>query len=450
MYIRLYAFLSICAVFLIVGNCDNPTSQPEKEELLDFTYFTESQYKAARTWKGNSALQSAVNVPPYGCYVSVYQDGETKPWKFWSIALNYPKRIVKKAEGAKVKVKIRINDVSGERLIRMANCIIPRAPKAKKMLKKLMTKGARNVREDLGQNNSGKSSDNNDDPVINSCIIVQGGYKCPDGYCFVSEEMCYSREGGYSLPEIIVYGDDGGGSDDSGGGTGGDDDGGYDPPDGGPDPGGGGPCIDCDPGGDGSDSECDPNAIDPPAGCEDVGGASPPDPCEGNVVENPEIAPSGGWNEWGGQFGYTRNSGNTFHDGTDIKADINSNLYAMHGGTVTDIRDSFDPGEYKPDSYGNYVRIKSTLSGDTVYLRYNHLNTVGVEVGDTVIAGDIIGRSGNTGNAQEMNGIPVIPHVHIRARKVENGQEKRVDPENYMATKFNNDGSVNVSESNCN
>ncbi|MBN2732337.1 MAG: hypothetical protein JXR26_07920, partial [Balneolaceae bacterium] len=246
MHIRYICFLAICTVFLMVGSCDNPTSQPQKKELLDFSYFTESQYKAARTWKGNPALQSAADVPPYGCYVSVYQAGETKPWKFWSIALNYPKGIIKKADGAKVRAKIRINDASGEYLIRMANCIIPRTAKAERMLKKLMTKGAQNVREDLGQNNSGKSSDNSDDPVINSCIIVQGGYKCPDGYCFVSKDLCQKRGGGgYSLPEIIVYGDDGGGSDDSGGGTGGDDDGGYDPPDGGPEPGGGGPCISC-------------------------------------------------------------------------------------------------------------------------------------------------------------------------------------------------------------
>ena len=62
----------------------------------------------------------------------------------------------------------------------------------------------------------------------------------------------------------------------------------------------------------------------------------------------------------------------------------------------------------------------------------------------------IIGKSGNTGNAQTRNNVKVIPHVHIRARKVVNGQETKVDPEEYMATTFNNDGSVNESVSDCN
>jgi hypothetical protein len=176
----------------------------------------------------------------------------------------------------------------------------------------------------------------------------------------------------------------------------------------------------------------------------------PTKPCIGNVIFKPAVAPSGGWNYKGGQFGYTRDSGNSFHDGTDIKADVNSDLFAMHGGTITDIRNSFTPGEYRKNSYGNHIRIKSIINGETVYFRYNHLNSVGVEVGDEVNAGAIIGKTGNTGNAQERNGIAVIPHVHIRARKVVNGQVTKVDPENYMATTFNNDGSVDESESDCN
>ena len=184
--------------------------------------------------------------------------------------------------------------------------------------------------------------------------------------------------------------------------------------------------------------------MDPPDYCD------PEEPCSGNPIPNPQIAPSGGWNEWGRQFGYTRNGGEDFHDGTDIKAALNSDLYAMHGGEVVAIRNTFAPGEYKAHSYGNYIRIKSIINGETVYLRYNHLNYVGVEVGDIISTGTIIGKTGNTGNAQTRGGVPVIPHVHIRAREVVNGELKRVDPEKYMATKFNNDGSINESKSNCN
>jgi len=263
----------------------------------------------------------------------------------------------------------------------------------------------------------------------------------------VNGDTCYKLISWYfeSEPDTHYYGyievECSGGAEDNSGGD--------------PDPGGDVPCHqqlipgpEC-----AGDNECPP-----PYYCSGGGGGGgggqdqddSPDPCLGDPVESPEIAPAGGWNEWGGQFGYTRYGGNTFHDGTDIKADINSNLSAMHGGTVTDLRNSFDPGEYRPDSYGNYARIKSTINGDTIYLRYNHLNTVSVEVGDTISAGDIIGKSGNTGNAQTRGNIKVIPHVHIRARKVVNGQETKVDPEDYMATTFNNDGSVDESESDCN
>ena len=75
------------------------------------------------------------------------------------------------------------------------------------------------------------------------------------------------------------------------------------------------------------------------------------------------------------------------------------------------------------------------------------MNSVDVEIGDIVNLGDQIELTGNTGNAQSKNGVPVIPHVHVSATTIIDNIEEGVDPENFMSTKFNSDGSV--SESKC-
>jgi len=176
-------------------------------------------------------------------------------------------------------------------------------------------------------------------------------------------------------------------------------------------------------------------------------------PCPGNPIKSPEIAKSGGWNIQGGRFGNTRSGGNQFHDGTDIKAAVNSNLYSMHGGIIVDIRDSFSPGEYRSRSYGNYVTIQTTFpNGEVVQLTYNHLNSVNVTRGSTINANELIGKSGNTGNAQQNAGsnIPVIPHVHIKARLKNGSSWVRANPEKYLASKFNSDGTINQNINPCN
>ena len=116
-------------------------------------------------------------------------------------------------------------------------------------------------------------------------------------------------------------------------------------------------------------------------------------PCEGDPVLNPEIASSGLSGKRGGTYGCTRVDSNTScegrageknHDGLDIKADINSNLFNMYAGAVTDIRNSFSPGQYKYISLGNFVVVRSVINGVTYNIKYNHLNSVSVFVGSTV------------------------------------------------------------------
>ena len=161
-------------------------------------------------------------------------------------------------------------------------------------------------------------------------------------------------------------------------------------------------------------------------------------PCIGDPIVNPTIAPSGGWNVSGGRFGNTRNSGADFHNGTDIASPVGGDLHSIYAGTVVGIRKTFSPGQYKKDSYGNYIIIESTLAnGDKVRLRYNHLNTVGVVMGDTITQGQLIGLTGITGNAAAKG---VIPHVHIGAKLKSGSNWVNDDPEKYMSTKFDSAG----------
>jgi murein DD-endopeptidase MepM/ murein hydrolase activator NlpD len=156
-------------------------------------------------------------------------------------------------------------------------------------------------------------------------------------------------------------------------------------------------------------------------------------PCPGDPMKSPAIAPSSPGNVKGGRFGYTRNGGTKFHDGTDIAAVANTPLYSMYGGTVTGVRTSFQPNEYAIASYGNYIEIESNVNGTIVYLKYNHLNGVGqgITVGTQITQGQLIGITGTTGNAADPG--VVNKHLHIQA-KDENGNKE--DPETFIGTKF--------------
>jgi hypothetical protein len=175
-------------------------------------------------------------------------------------------------------------------------------------------------------------------------------------------------------------------------------------------------------------------------------------PCSGNPINNPEIASSGGSGKKGGTYGCTRSSptricggvqGKKKHDGIDITATPNSNVHAMYSGTVVDLRNSFAPGQQQKDSYGNYVTIKSTINGQIVFLKFNHLNIVSVVKNQFLNVGDIMGLSGTTGNA---GGKGIIPHIHIRAL---NANSSSIDPQNFLNTKF--DANQNpINSTNCN
>ncbi|KUL52314.1 peptidase [Streptomyces sp. NRRL F-4489] len=108
-------------------------------------------------------------------------------------------------------------------------------------------------------------------------------------------------------------------------------------------------------------------------------------PVDGSYVSTPYKASSGLWS-----------SGS--HTGIDFHAAYGTPVHAVGAGTVVEAGWG--------GAYGNNVVIKMN---DGTYTQYGHLSSIGVTVGQTVMPGDQIALSGNTGNTTG-------PHLHFEAR----------------------------------
>lgn len=119
-----------------------------------------------------------------------------------------------------------------------------------------------------------------------------------------------------------------------------------------------------------------------------------------------------------------------YHTGTDILAQLDKELKSLLCGEVVEALDT------KGD-LGKIVTIKSKdKNGKFIWIRYCHLNSFSVSKGQKIKHGKIFGKSGNTGNAKDI--LPQYYHVHIEASTdgVFYGGTTRVDPEQFMKTKF--------------
>ena len=86
---------------------------------------------------------------------------------------------------------------------------------------------------------------------------------------------------------------------------------------------------------------------------------------------------------------------NQFHRGLDIAIPEGTELYASMDGTVLYAR--YD------DSYGNYIVLQDERGYS---VRYAHMSSLSVSEGQTVMHGDLVGYSGNTGGSTG-------PHLHL-------------------------------------
>ena len=102
-----------------------------------------------------------------------------------------------------------------------------------------------------------------------------------------------------------------------------------------------------------------------------------------------------------------------FHSGIDIAGNYGDDVYAIGDGAV------FECGV--DEGYGNYIKIRHSDKGITTL--YGHLQSIGVNEGETVKRGDIIGTVGSTGRSSG-------PHLHLEVRDPQN---HTLDPEPYIS-----------------
>jgi murein DD-endopeptidase MepM/ murein hydrolase activator NlpD len=100
-----------------------------------------------------------------------------------------------------------------------------------------------------------------------------------------------------------------------------------------------------------------------------------------------------------------------FHQGIDLRASNGTSVKSAMNGEVTFVGNS--------GAYGLLIKIQHTGNLES---RYAHLSGASVSVGDNVTSGQVIGASGQSGNAQG-------PHLHFEIRS--NGSP--IDPTSYAS-----------------
>lgn len=115
------------------------------------------------------------------------------------------------------------------------------------------------------------------------------------------------------------------------------------------------------------------------------------------------------------------------HQGVDLKASVGTNIKSVENGEV--VRIVKNPNDKK--SYGNYIVIKFEKGGKTNYALYAHLSEIGsdISVGTKITAGQVLGKTGKTGNAYNMS--KANEHLHFELNTSDSwgtGIGTRIDP----------------------
>jgi len=85
------------------------------------------------------------------------------------------------------------------------------------------------------------------------------------------------------------------------------------------------------------------------------------------------------------------------------------------------------------DGYGFTITIK--LDGSGLFAFYAHLSEVAIKVGDKVTTGQVIAKTGSTGNAKGMDTIAKGGHLHFEVRMTQSvglGLFGRLDPLKFV------------------
>lgn len=111
------------------------------------------------------------------------------------------------------------------------------------------------------------------------------------------------------------------------------------------------------------------------------------------------------------------------HQGWDFAAPIGTDCRAIGAGTVERFEERGDYGLQV------LIRLDQPVNGGPVWAFYAHLSRVVVKAGDVVTAGQVIGQTGESGNAR---GMPAADqHLHFELRTEPNpglGLDGRISP----------------------
>lgn len=106
-----------------------------------------------------------------------------------------------------------------------------------------------------------------------------------------------------------------------------------------------------------------------------------------------------------------------FHQGVDIKNVINTPIYSIAEGKVTEVNNNCPKtGSYGSTcgyGWGNYVKILHTVPGGTYEAVYAHLYAANVGRGDIVSQGQVIGAMGTSGSS---TGVHLHFEIHYPKR----------------------------------
>jgi murein DD-endopeptidase MepM/ murein hydrolase activator NlpD len=98
------------------------------------------------------------------------------------------------------------------------------------------------------------------------------------------------------------------------------------------------------------------------------------------------------------------------HDGLDVEVASGTLVVSPFDGVVVDPRDLWTP--WDPERYGKVVVVRSSeLTSPGYAVMLAHLSRQSVAIGRVVHRGQVVGRTGRTGNASG-----TVPHLHVELR----------------------------------
>jgi RHS repeat-associated protein len=130
--------------------------------------------------------------------------------------------------------------------------------------------------------------------------------------------------------------------------------------------------------------------------------------------------------------GMVRNASTKPHQGFDLAAPIGTNVLAVKDASVFKIVTN------TKEAYGMQIELKIVdKNGVVSYAQYSHLSEINVKLGQIVNEGNVIGKTGMSGNASNLPESQA--HLHFEMRSEPNpglGLSGRLDPNTILDTKF--------------